>query len=136
MLIGLYITVIWIPSQEHSPNTGAVKTLEQWQKGRFPEKDYSDTKWGKVVVKIWKFFAWLGDGVYLVLDGLSGGDEKERRKNGKGKFVDGSADEEVREERELDVVSDSGRSRGRGREPSSGVNGEIRPFVTGSVGHS
>ncbi|KUJ23969.1 MFS general substrate transporter [Mollisia scopiformis] len=118
MLIGLYTTIVWIPGQEHSPS-GAVKTLEQWQKGRVPEKDYSHTRWGKVVVSVWRWIGSVGGYIFMVLDSLSGGEEKERRS---GKVV-------VDGERELDEVDDE-----RGR---SGADGErARPFVNGSVRHA
>lgn len=135
MLLGLYTTIRCIPSQEHSPpSSSSPKTLEQWQKGRFPEKDYSSTRWGKIVVKIWKLFSRAGDKVWLVLDGLSGGDEKERRK-GKGKVVDGSDGEgEVGGEE----LGERGRARSRGEEADGGGggDGEARGFVNESIGHS
>lgn len=67
-----------------------------------------------------------------MLDGLSGGDERMRRRNkGKGKVVDGS--DGVDEQRELDVVDERGRSRG---DAGPEGEGEVRPFVNGSFGHS
>lgn len=133
MLIGLYTTIVWIPGQEHSPTTNSVKTLEQWQIGRMPEKDYSDTQWGKVIVKVYKWTVGVGDAVFMFFDGLSGGEERERRKEKVA--TDGSGDDE----RELDDM-DRERERGRSGAPEAPLrqvdDGGVRLFVNGSVRHT
>jgi hypothetical protein len=126
MLLGLWATIAWIPGQEHSAD-GTVKTLEQWQKGRMPEKDYSETRWGKFVVKMWKWLVGVGDRIFMFLDGLSGGEERERR------------DEKMlADERELEEVPREGERQKEGdgtsgpRPPDEDAGIGARPFVNRS----
>ncbi|CZR50448.1 related to high-affinity phosphate permease, phosphate-repressible [Phialocephala subalpina] len=134
MLLGLYTTIVWIPGQEHSP-TGSAKTLEQWAKGRSPEKDYSDTRWGKVIERIWKWCGRVGDRVFMFLDGLSGGEEAERR-NGKNTAVDVNADGIGRELDEMGQreMEQRGRSGAPGLPQGDGMR--ARGFVNGSIRHA
>ncbi|KAF8853361.1 MFS general substrate transporter [Acephala macrosclerotiorum] len=136
MLLGLYTTIVWIPGQEHSPTTHTAKTLEQWAKGRSPEKDYSDTRWGKVVEGIWKWCGRVGDRVFMFLDRLSGGEEAERR-NGKATAVDVNADGIGRELDEVNVQREMER-RGRNSAPElpNGDGTRAREFVSGSIRHA
>jgi MFS transporter, PHS family, inorganic phosphate transporter len=78
MLLGLLTTVKWLPGQEHSPD-GKVKTLEQWEVGREIPNRFAQTRAAKIVEWTWKLVVRVADSVYLALDGLVGGEEKEKR---------------------------------------------------------
>ncbi|CAG8978486.1 hypothetical protein HYALB_00005061 [Hymenoscyphus albidus] len=78
MLLGLFVTWKWIPGQEHGPD-GKVKTLEQWEVGRTTPNGFSQTKTARAVRRVWKVAAGVIELVYLFLDKLAGGDEKEVR---------------------------------------------------------
>lgn len=105
MLLGLFVTWKWIPGQEHGPD-GKVKTLEQWEVGRNTPNGFAQTKLARVTRKIWKVLAHVVEAIYLFLDKLAGGDEKEIR------------EEARRNEREL-------------REVGGGINGGVVPDMNG-----
>lgn len=121
MLLGLWATWKWIPGQDHGPD-GKVKTLEQWEVGRSTPNGFSQTRLARVVEKCWKSIAKVMDRIYLALDSLAGGDEKERRQQERERLR-AIADEE----RELDEAE---RTENRGRTvdgdiPLREVNGPI-----------
>ncbi|KAE8449370.1 hypothetical protein EG329_008271 [Mollisiaceae sp. DMI_Dod_QoI] len=155
MLLGLYLTIIWIPP---SSSTKGIQTLEQLQKGRFPPKDYSTTKWGKPVVMVWKLCVRIGRGMFMFLDGLSGGEvgERERRERdgrgvggeregeGEGGVVGGEengGDGERRGEGSGWEMDERGRGRTGARlgdddgDGGARREGGVRAFVNGSVRH-
>ncbi|KAK0102539.1 Inorganic phosphate transporter pho84 [Cadophora gregata] len=78
MLLGLITTIRWIPGQEHGPD-GTVKTLEQWEVGRPTPNGFSNTWTARTVEVAWKFLTTISMRLYLFVDGLAGGDARERR---------------------------------------------------------
>jgi len=120
MLLGLIITIAWIPGQEHGPD-GKVKTLEEWEAGRETPNKFAQTPMAKVVERIWKVVVRVADKLYLFLDGLAGGEEKERREHEREAAV---------MEQEMAEVDE----RQRGRSVAE-VEGRVSPFVNGNVGH-
>jgi hypothetical protein len=77
MLCGLLITIFWIPGKERGPQ-GDPKTLEEWEVGR-DSNIFAQTKSARAVAGVYHRVAKTWDKVYLWLDKISGGDEKERR---------------------------------------------------------
>jgi PHS family inorganic phosphate transporter-like MFS transporter len=76
MLAGLVVTWKWIPGQERGPE-GKNKTLEEWEVGRNTPNGFAQTWLSRIVERIWKVVAKIGDFIYLLLDKLAGGDEVE-----------------------------------------------------------
>lgn len=92
MLLGFITTIFWIPGAEHGP-TGQVKTLEEWEVGRATPNGFAQTKIARMVEWCWKLIARVWDKVYLFVDHLAGGDERERREARK----QGQLDQEMNE---------------------------------------
>ncbi|KAH7364642.1 major facilitator superfamily domain-containing protein [Rhexocercosporidium sp. MPI-PUGE-AT-0058] len=132
MLLGLITTIRWIPGQEHGPD-GGVKTLEQWEVGRQTPNGFSNTWSARTFEVLWKMLARMSMGVYLFVDGLAGGDARERRDMER---LERDNEEERERMRELDEVG-----RGRGIEESGDdcMMGEVHeergpsPFVNGNA---
>lgn len=101
-----------------------------------------------MVVRVYKFLVRGADAVYMILDALSGGEERARREEVRRRGRDG----DLGEERELDDfeggdMGEDGDGNGdgedegeRGRRRDHVVmredGGGARPFVNGSVRHS
>lgn len=109
MILGLFVTWKWIPGQEHGPD-GKVKTLEQWEVGRKTPNGFAQTRLAKVTGTIWKVLARVAEAIYLFLDKMAGGDEKELREQAR------------RNEQEMQEVG--GETNGT---VGQGINGEGRP---------
>lgn len=99
MLVGLFVTFKWIPGQEHGLE-GKVKTLEELEVGRETPNNFATTRIAKVVEKIWKFLAKVTDSLYMALDRLAGGDEKERREQEKQRLQMEEEMQEMQEEQD------------------------------------
>jgi PHS family inorganic phosphate transporter-like MFS transporter len=82
MLAGLIVTWQWIPGQERGPE-GKNKTLEEWEVGRITPNGFAQTRLSRIVERIWKIVARIGDSIYLLLDRLAGGEVAEMREQAK-----------------------------------------------------
>lgn len=139
MLLGLITTIRWIPAQEHGPD-GTVKTLEQWEVGRPTPNGFSNTWTARTVEIVWKWLARLSMRLYLFVDGLAGGDARERRDMAR---LERESEEERERMREMEEVERgrSGVHDGGDRMMGFGM-GEVReergpsPFVNGSAHRS
>lgn len=121
MLLGLITTVLWIPPQEYSAD-GKVKTLEQWEIGRETPNKFAQAPLAKVFERVWKACAKLADRVYMFVDWLAGGEEKERR-------------EQERQGSVMDQEMAESDDRLRGRSDTLGGEGRVSPFVNGNIHH-
>ena len=93
MLLGLLITILWIPGQEHNAD-GDVKTLEEWEVGR--DSNGFDKVWlAKIITPVYHKVAKVWDKFYMWFDGFTGGDLAERRQR--------------EEEEEIEEMEDMGR---------------------------
>ncbi|KAL2065150.1 hypothetical protein VTL71DRAFT_4291 [Oculimacula yallundae] len=138
MLLGLFTTIYWIPGNEHGPD-GTVKTLEQWEVGRPIPNGFSNTWSARTFEVLWKLFARFWMGFYLFVDGLAGGDARERREMAR---LEKENEEERERMRELDEVE---RERGGFRDGRAGALERLgghdmemeergpSPFVSGSA---
>lgn len=129
MLLGLVTTIYWIPGEEHGPD-GTVKTLEQWQVGRQIPNGFANTWSARTFEVLWNSFARLSMGSYLFLDGLVGGDARERREMAMLERENEEERERMRELEELQRGREGNRMMhtgmvdvGEERGPSSFVNG-------------
>lgn len=137
MLLGLITTIRWIPAQEHGPD-GTVKTLEQWEVGRPTPNGFSNTWTARTVEIVWKWLASLSMRLYLFVDGLAGGDARERRDMAR---LERESEEERERMREMEEVERGRNGAHDGVDPMMGM-GEVReergpsPFVNGSAHRS
>jgi hypothetical protein len=77
MLLGFFVTLFWIPGNEHGAE-GEIKTLEDWEVGR--ESNEFDKAWlAKMIVPVYHKAAKIWDRFYLWLDKITDGDLAERR---------------------------------------------------------
>ncbi len=77
MLFGLFITIFWVPGNEHVPD-GSVKTLEQWEVGRGPN-GFSKMWLARIVAAVYHWLVKVWDVIYMFLDSISGKEEAQRR---------------------------------------------------------
>jgi MFS transporter, PHS family, inorganic phosphate transporter len=78
MLLGLLTTVRMLPSSETNPDT-TVKTLEQWALGRPTPNTFATHPLSIFISRFWHLIVRIADRIYMIADGIVGGDEKERR---------------------------------------------------------
>jgi MFS transporter, PHS family, inorganic phosphate transporter len=126
MLLGLLTTIRMLPSSESNAATSAPKTLEQWALGRPVPNTFATAPLSLFIARNYHFIVRIVDRIYLTIDGLMGGDEKERREDAKRP--------EVEAEREMRVIEEVGRRPGSFRDMDGG-GGERgpSPFVNGRV---
>jgi PHS family inorganic phosphate transporter-like MFS transporter len=118
MLLGLLTTIAYIPADEHGPN-GKVKTLEQWEIGRETPNGFAQTRLARVVEWCWRLLAKGWARVYLVVDHLAGGDERERREANK-------EEQRRRETDEADIPTPQNETAGDNHPPRGEVLGGNR----------
>jgi PHS family inorganic phosphate transporter-like MFS transporter len=82
MLLGLLTTLRLLPASETNPDT-TPKTLEQWALGRPIPNTFATHPVSLFIARIYHALVDFLERIYLVLDSMIGGDEKERREEAK-----------------------------------------------------
>lgn len=125
MLLGLLTTIRMLPGDETNPDT-TIKTLEQWALGRPVPNAFATHPLSLFTARTWHLVVHVADRIYMLADGLLGGEEKERREGLKKQKHE--TEMEMRHIEELSRGPGSFRDmdgEGGGRGPS--------PFVSGHV---
>jgi PHS family inorganic phosphate transporter-like MFS transporter len=126
MLLGLLTTIRMLPSSETNPDT-TVKTLEQWAFGRPIPNTFATHPLSLFIAKNYYFLVRISLSIYLAIDTIFGGDEKERREELKKQKEE--TEMEMRQIEELERRPGSFRDvegeGERGRGPSPFVNGRV-----------
>jgi PHS family inorganic phosphate transporter-like MFS transporter len=125
MLLGLLTTIRMLPGAETNPDT-TIKTLEQWALGRPVPNAFATHPLSLLIARTWHLVVHVADRIYMVADGVLGGEEKERREGLKKQKHE--TETEMRHIEEL--------SRGPGSFRNMDGEGEERgpsPFVNGHV---
>jgi hypothetical protein len=119
MLLGLFITIIWIPGSEHNAD-GKVKTLEQWAVGRKTPNRFAATHLALFIQKI-----------YHILVGPAGDDERDQRAEMPPDNEEGET--EMRHIEELERRPGSFRDEGDEGGPNDMVNGRTEVHTSPPV---
>ena len=127
MLLGLLTTIRMLPSSETNPDT-TFKTLEQWAIGRPTPNNFATHPLSLSIARVYHLLVALLSRIYLLLDHLLGGDERERREE-----VRKQKEETEREMRQIEEVARRpGSFRDRDGDGGGGEGGPS-PFVNGRV---
>jgi len=78
MLLGLLTTIRKLPPSETNADT-TLKTLEQWALGRPTPNNFATHPFSLFIARAYHLFVAVLSRIYLLLDHVLGGDERERR---------------------------------------------------------